>query len=434
MSKQSTDDLALKANTQKRPPKDKKTTKQTKERMVFRDGKLTARIPSASLKQVMEEFSRRTGVKVLWQDRQMDRNISVGFSERSTEEALQNILHGENYLLFYTSAKEGEKLTRILILPNNKENEKSAPIRRPFLPPPAMMQDFGTFGSQSRHNYIMRDFGGGEDNYNVRGSDYSFFLESDNKGQDINDFPHPESDQTVKEAKEINETAAIDKDGNYINNKQAFPMPPTMKKGYDSMPDNRDSCTDESPMGLDADEDGCLDNLEGLLLLIRNELNITAGLQNDLALKIEYAQNSVSEDDAKAAIDHLKAFINIVEENVDEQISPEDIDMLSTYAANIIVSLLSDDLILEHAGITFNISGLLEAGETVSDIIELLSGIPDVYGSFEILDDIEHIAQTGSLETIINDLDVYSMYKSLQDLDRSLDTIFCIDFIRELEL
>jgi hypothetical protein len=76
----------------------------------------------------------------------------------------------------------------------------------------------------------------------------------------------------------------------------------------------------------------------------------------------------------------------------------------------------------------------LEAGETVSDIIELLSGIPDVYGSFEILDDIEHIAQTGSLETIINDLDVYSMYKSLQDLDRSLDTIFCIDFIRELEL
>jgi hypothetical protein len=122
--KQSTYNLALELITQERPPKDKKSIKHMKERMILQDGKLTAHIPSAPLNSVMEEFSRLTGVKVLWQDKEVDGPVSAGFTARSPEEAIRQILHGESYLLFYSSTKEGEELARILILPRAGEQKR----------------------------------------------------------------------------------------------------------------------------------------------------------------------------------------------------------------------------------------------------------------------------------------------------------------------
>lgn len=95
----------------------KKDNNHSVSNMEFQDGKLNAHFSSAPLNSVMEEFSRLTGVKVLWQDREVDGPVSAGFTSLSPEEAVRNILHGESYLLFYTSHKGGEELVRILILP-----------------------------------------------------------------------------------------------------------------------------------------------------------------------------------------------------------------------------------------------------------------------------------------------------------------------------
>ena len=96
--------------------------------MKFQHGKLTAHFSSAPLNSVMEEFSRLTGVKVLWQDRAVDGLVSAGFTSLSPDEAVRQILHGESYLLFYSSNKEGEELARILILPRAGEQKRMTVI------------------------------------------------------------------------------------------------------------------------------------------------------------------------------------------------------------------------------------------------------------------------------------------------------------------
>jgi hypothetical protein len=432
--KESTVNLASKVNSKVNSPKDQKNIKKTKKLMVSHNGKLTARVPSAPLKQVMDEFSKLTGVKVLWEDYHQDRYISVGFYERSIEDAVLNILYDENYLLFYSSSNEEDKLTKILILPNNKENEKSVPRRYAFLPPEEIIPDFGTFGSQSSHDYIMSDSGEVTDDYKIIKNDYPLFLDSDNKWQNINDFAPSGSKQPLKGTGNINGTGQIVYYDKYHDNKPASPVIAVIENGDKSMSDDGDSCPYENPMGLDADEDGCIDNFDDLLLMIRNMLNITAELQNDLTSKVEDAQKSTSEENTIAAINHLKDFINLAEANVDEQISPEDAYKLNIYSANIIASLLPDDLIMEHANIKFNISGLLKAEKTIPDIIELFTETLDTYGTLELLDSNEHIAQTGILEVKFNDFHVFPTYKTLLDLDKNLDTMFCIDLITVMEL
>ncbi len=101
---------------QDKKPSGKKAVKPAAREMVYQDGKLTTRITSKPLDKVMEEFSRLTGVKVVWQEQKIKKLISSGITNRSLDEAAQNILHGESYLLFYDSTEEGENLSRILIL------------------------------------------------------------------------------------------------------------------------------------------------------------------------------------------------------------------------------------------------------------------------------------------------------------------------------
>ncbi len=110
--------------------------------MKFQDGKLSAHFSSAPLNSVMEEFSRLTGVKVLWQDNAVDGPVSAGFTSLSPDEAVRQILHGESYLLFYSSNKEGEKLARILILPRAGE-EKSVIVNPQYHLEEMMLKELG---------------------------------------------------------------------------------------------------------------------------------------------------------------------------------------------------------------------------------------------------------------------------------------------------
>jgi hypothetical protein len=84
--------------------------------IALQDGKLTAQIVAAPLRQVMEEMSRLSGARVRWLSGQAEEKpVSVEFTALPLPEALQRILREMNFLLFYTSTGKGVKLTEIWI-------------------------------------------------------------------------------------------------------------------------------------------------------------------------------------------------------------------------------------------------------------------------------------------------------------------------------
>lgn len=129
-------------SSQKKTNSEKKAVKPAPKEMVFQDGKLTTRITAKPLNKVMEKFSRLTGVEIEWQGQEVEKLISSGITDRSPDKTVKNILHGESYLLFFTSAEEGEHLSRILILSRDEESDVlaieyyQAPVREfpPDLP------------------------------------------------------------------------------------------------------------------------------------------------------------------------------------------------------------------------------------------------------------------------------------------------------------
>src|SRR4030067_2018268 len=59
-----TQDVKLKGN---------KKTDLKAQAVIFRDGKLTVNMPSATLNEVMNEFSRVTGIEVVWQREEINK-------------------------------------------------------------------------------------------------------------------------------------------------------------------------------------------------------------------------------------------------------------------------------------------------------------------------------------------------------------------------
>ena len=86
----------------------------------LQDGKLTARIKVAPLRQVMEEISRLSGARVRWLSQGGDEPVSVEFPPLPFPEALRRILGEKNFLLFYSSSGEGPRLARIWISSKGK--------------------------------------------------------------------------------------------------------------------------------------------------------------------------------------------------------------------------------------------------------------------------------------------------------------------------
>jgi hypothetical protein len=107
-------------------PSSKKTIKETTKDSInfniqYQDGRLTARIISKPLNQVLEELNRLTGLKVLYQDKVLDKIVSVNFTALTLEEAVKEILDGESFLLTYEAEEESKDLSKILILSHSGE-------------------------------------------------------------------------------------------------------------------------------------------------------------------------------------------------------------------------------------------------------------------------------------------------------------------------
>ncbi len=96
--------------------------------IIFREGKLTVNMPSTTLNEALKEFSRATGIQVLWQSAEITKPVSLGFAERTVEEAIQEILKGESYMLSYSSPDREQNINRITILPDSGAAGKAVSV------------------------------------------------------------------------------------------------------------------------------------------------------------------------------------------------------------------------------------------------------------------------------------------------------------------
>ena len=101
-------------------------------KLAFQDGQLMARIATVPLRQVMEEFSRVSKAEVRWLNSADGAGaISVEFPPLPVVEALQRLLHGKNFLLFYAGGRGAPRLTQIWISAKGNAKRPSTPIASP---------------------------------------------------------------------------------------------------------------------------------------------------------------------------------------------------------------------------------------------------------------------------------------------------------------
>lgn len=106
----------------------------------------------------------------------------------------------------------------------------------------------------------------------------------------------------------------------------------------DSHGDACDNCPFEDATGQDANEDGCIDNLEDMPTVLE-DLALPQGIENALLAKIYNALESLEEGKEQTAVNHLLAFIKQVEAQKGKKISAEDADMLIGFANNAIAQI-----------------------------------------------------------------------------------------------
>lgn len=103
----------------------------------------------------------------------------------------------------------------------------------------------------------------------------------------------------------------------------------------DGIADVDDTCPYEDATGFDADSNGCIDTLEGLISIIDAQ-GLQPGFVNSLLSKVENVAKSLGKGNDRAALNQLKAFINAIEAQKGKKISASTADMLMAYANNVI--------------------------------------------------------------------------------------------------
>jgi hypothetical protein len=112
---------------------------------------------------------------------------------------------------------------------------------------------------------------------------------------------------------------------------------------FNSFEGQVDACPTEDSTGFDANRDGCIDTLSGLISVLN--VLVTSGviapeLQTSLLSKLENAQKSASKENICAAVNELRAFKNQIEAQRGKKVSDEAANLLMEYAQNIIASHL----------------------------------------------------------------------------------------------
>jgi hypothetical protein len=101
-------------------------------KITLQDGQLAAKIATVPLRQVLEEFSRLSGVQVRWlSPADEEEAISVEFPPLPIAEALRRILCEKNFLLFYITVRGEPRLTQVWISSRGKAGGQPALTPQP---------------------------------------------------------------------------------------------------------------------------------------------------------------------------------------------------------------------------------------------------------------------------------------------------------------
>jgi hypothetical protein len=89
--------------------------------LTFDDGRLTADIVDAPLPQVLREIGRLSGATVTGLGNESGARISIHFTDLPVREALERVLGSRSFVVVTTGSREPVRLTRIIILPGDRE-------------------------------------------------------------------------------------------------------------------------------------------------------------------------------------------------------------------------------------------------------------------------------------------------------------------------
>jgi hypothetical protein len=112
----------------------------------------------------------------------------------------------------------------------------------------------------------------------------------------------------------------------------------------DGVCDPEDICPDEDATGFDANNDGCVDDLGGLIEFLGTlvaEGVIAEELKNSLITKVENAEHSADKENICAAINKLEALLNEVNAQRGKKISDEAANEIIAYTESVIANFLS---------------------------------------------------------------------------------------------
>jgi hypothetical protein len=122
---------------------------------------LAVQVAALPLGQVMAEFSRVSGARVLWLTSGAEEPVSVEFPALPLSEALERLLGERNFLLFYSTAGKSMRLTQIWISareqsPGRLRPEHQSELIGTPLPPPVRQPDPPRWGDR-RDSQTARD-------------------------------------------------------------------------------------------------------------------------------------------------------------------------------------------------------------------------------------------------------------------------------------
>jgi hypothetical protein len=100
----------------------------SEQKMKLVDGKLSARFVATPLKQVMAKFGQLCDVEILWSGQELEEPISVWFTDKAPDKAVQEILAGRSYVLAYKSVNNEGTLAKVSILDSSSENSTIEPL------------------------------------------------------------------------------------------------------------------------------------------------------------------------------------------------------------------------------------------------------------------------------------------------------------------
>jgi TolB protein len=124
--------------------------------------------------------------------------------------------------------------------------------------------------------------------------------------------------------------AQVDVDGDGICN-------PGAASGGPSGCTGSDACPSEAPAGgLDADEDGCTDTIDGLIAIVES-MTLQPKIEGGLLRKLNGAQKGLDRGNTRLALNKLGDFIRQVEAQRGKALTDPQADLLANYANNIIL-------------------------------------------------------------------------------------------------